>query len=67
MSAYEPDKLLALWRREQMTPDMVTGHLIQNLVLHHEAIRRLTSLVEALNTQVNRLTEQVNAQSNTRR
>jgi hypothetical protein len=63
MSTYEPDKLLAIWRRGQMTPEMVTGHLLQNLVLHDEAIKRLTSLVESLNVQVTYLTEQVSALS----
>lgn len=59
MSAYEPERLWSLWKREQITSEMVTGHVLQNVVLHHQEIRRLTLTLDNLSKQVNTLTEQV--------
>jgi predicted RNA-binding protein (virulence factor B family) len=59
MSAYEPEKLWSLWKREQITIEMVTGHVLQNLVLHHQEVRKLTLTLDKLSKQVNTLTEQV--------
>jgi hypothetical protein len=44
MNTYEPDKLLSLWRRNEIDSEMAIGHILQNLVLLHEAIRQLNLL-----------------------
>jgi hypothetical protein len=55
MSTYEPEKLLSLWQREQITHEMATGHVLQHLLLHQKAIRELTTMLDALMKQVQHL------------
>ena len=58
MSAYEPEKLWSLWKREQITSEMAIGHILQNLVLQHEAIRQLNLLVKRLQGENDRGADQ---------
>ena len=32
MGTFPPDELLKMWQREELTVEMATGHIVQNLV-----------------------------------
>lgn len=55
MSTYEPAKLLALWKLDQIDSQMVIGHLLQNLVQQQETIRKLTTALRTVQEEVERL------------
>jgi len=40
MSIYEPDQLLQLWKQDQIDTEIAIGHLLQNLVTQHQAMKK---------------------------
>ena len=63
MSTYEPDQLLQLWKLEQIDSQMVIGHLLQNLVLQQEAVKKMNSSITRLRMDIDNLVSQVKSQS----
>lgn len=59
MSTYEPERLLSLWQSEQISNEMAIGHLVQNLILHQEVIKKLNVRVNQVNSELNALTDQI--------
>lgn len=55
MNTYEPDKLLSLWRRNEIDGEMAIGHILQNLVLLYETIRQLNLLVRPTGAEHDRI------------
>lgn len=52
MATMPPDELLRLWSRENLTPEMAIGHLIQNLVHHQAALAAMQSALSGLRKDV---------------
>lgn len=52
MSTHEPDKLLQLWQRHEIDTEMAIGHILQNLVSHHQAIAGLNLSVVSLKNEL---------------
>jgi hypothetical protein len=59
MSTYEPNQLLALWKLEKIDIEMVIGHLLQNLVLQHEANKKANLSIHHLRIDMNHLANQL--------
>lgn len=59
MSTHEPDQLLALWRRDEIDSEMAIGHMLQNLALHQQALKRLTLVTTQLSAETASLIAQV--------
>jgi hypothetical protein len=55
VSTYDLEKLWSLWQRGKLTYEMVTGHVLQNLLQMKEALTRLQRTVVKLEGEVERL------------
>jgi hypothetical protein len=55
VSTYDLEKLWSLWQRGKLTYEMVTGHVLQNLLQMKEALTRLQRMVVKLEGEVERL------------
>ncbi len=55
MSTYDLEKLWSLWQRGKLTYEMVTGHVLQNLLQMKEALTHLQRTVVRLEGEVERL------------
>jgi hypothetical protein len=63
MSTYQPDRLLQLWKLEEIDNQMVIGHMIQNLVVQAEALAKLTVAFTRLQGDMDKLIQQMQAYS----
>jgi len=63
MSTYEPKQLLHLWQLEQMDSEMIIGHLLQNLVVQHEAMKKVNLSLMRLQLDLDNLAQQGKSQS----
>ena len=66
MATVPPDELLRLWSKENVTPEMAIGHLIQNLVQQHAMIVALQGTLSALRSHVDGITASVTGGAITR-
>ncbi|MFN8489194.1 MAG: hypothetical protein U0350_16525 [Caldilineaceae bacterium] len=66
MSTMTPAELLNLWKQEQVTVEMTTGHTLQNLVKQQAAIESLTVLLGKLRADVDQLIAAAGAQEQQR-
>ncbi len=66
MSTMTPAELLNLWKQEQVTVEMTTGHLLQNLVKQQATLEALTGLLSKLRADVDRLLAVAGAQEQQR-
>ncbi|MCP4372608.1 MAG: hypothetical protein GY797_31545 [Deltaproteobacteria bacterium] len=55
MSTVTPDKLLSMWAKEQLTLEMATGHILQNLAKMQTAIDALNITLYNLRADVDSL------------
>jgi hypothetical protein len=55
MSTMAPEKLLNLWKREEISVEMAIGHILQNLVKLETAHDAYTIAVDNLQANVNDL------------
>jgi hypothetical protein len=55
VSTYDLEKLWSLWQRGKLTYEMVTGHVLQNLLQMKEALTHLQRTVVKLEGEVERL------------
>jgi hypothetical protein len=55
MSTYTPVELLSLWKLEQLSLEMATGHLLQHLVKLTSELEAQRTVVTNLRTEVDRL------------
>jgi hypothetical protein len=56
MSAVNPQELLSLWTREQLSTERATGQLLQHLVSTCTALETMKQKVNALQAQLDSLT-----------
>ena len=56
MATLPPKELLALWKREQLSVEMATGHMLQQLVAQQSTNEALKQAVGLLQAQINNLT-----------
>ena len=66
MSTMTPAELLNLWKQEQVTVEMATGHLLQNLVKQQATLESLSGLLSKLRADVDRLLVVAGAQEQQR-
>ena len=59
MSTYEPDQLLQLWKQDQIDTEMAIGHLLQNLVTQHQAMKKMNTALIRLQLDLENLLNQV--------
>ena len=59
MSTYPPDQLLQLWKLDQIDSQIVIGHLLQNLVLQQETMKKMNLSITRLKMDVDNLAHQV--------
>ncbi|MFN8496125.1 MAG: hypothetical protein U0350_51510 [Caldilineaceae bacterium] len=63
MSTYEPEQLLQLWKSEQIDSNMAIGHLMQNLVLQQEAMKKMNAVLIRCQQDIDNLLSQAKLQA----
>ena len=58
MSTHQPDQLWQLWKQEQIDSTMAIGYMLQNLVLHQEAITKLNTAFAQVRRELDQITQQ---------
>ena len=67
MGMYNPEKLWALWKHEDIDSQMVIGHLLQNLVEHQKVLEETNSSLTRLRREFDHLSEQIKVQAQGKR